>query len=104
MRYYQIDITKTAKPMGKTKYDWETYDRETKKFKTLAEARAWLKEEYWYVKKIVKSYRDDKDGNAIESGFIYCFKSDPVSYDDCYHFEQHWINVAKVNKTFISLK
>lgn len=110
MKYYQIDITKTAKPMGRPKkgeeaYNlWETYDRQTEKFKTLDEVKAWLKNEYYYVKTIVKSYRDDKNGNAYASGFIYCFKSEPTGYDDCHHFEQHWIDISKVNKTFINLK
>jgi hypothetical protein len=110
MKYYQIDIVKTAKPMGRPKNDnryyndWQTYDHQTEKFKTLAEVRAWLKNEYSYVKTIVKSYRDDKDGQAKESGFIYCFKSDPASYDDCHHFEQHWIDISLVHKTIINLK
>ena len=77
--------------------DWETYDITKNQFKTLKEAEKWLSNEYFYCKKIINSYVDDKNGNAKKSGKIYCFKSDPVSYDDCKHYEQHWVSIYQVN-------
>lgn len=108
MKYYQIDIAKTAKPMGRPKNGdnrfsaWEKYDHEIEKFKTLSEAREWLKNEYGNCKRI-RSYRDTAKGSEAV-GYIYCFKSEPYSYDDCHHFEQHWVDISLVHKTIINFK
>lgn len=98
MDYYKLTITKTARPMG-NKYSWETYDHQTKEFDSLDQINHYLKNEYYYCKTIKPSYIDDKNGKPIKSGRIYCFKSDPVSYDDCKHYEQHWVNIYKIHST-----
>ena len=99
--YYKLTISKTAKPMGGHDRQWETYDHEVKEFDTLKEIKAYLKEQYFYAVTKRKSYQDDTDGQI---GWIYCFKSDPSSYDDCHHFEQHWVNVYKIASEPVLIK
>jgi hypothetical protein len=99
--YYELSINKTAKPMG-NKGVWSCYDQETKDFETIKELKAYLSEQYFYVKTKYPTYRDSKDGKAIKSGWVYCFKSDPYSYDDCKHFEQHWISVYEIKSKEIT--
>jgi hypothetical protein len=101
MGYYEVKIIKTARPMGNN-MDWEMYDKEIKDFGTKEEAEKYIKDQYYYCKKRVKQYQDGKNGEAIPTGWIYCFKSDPCSYDDVKHYEQHWVTISKVNKRIVN--
>jgi hypothetical protein len=91
--YFKLVIDKTARPMGKNN-DWERYDQETKEFNTIKEVKDYLNEQYFYLKTKYKTFTDEVKG---QTGWIYAFKSDPCSYDDCKHYEQHWINLYKIN-------
>ena len=102
MKYYNLVISKTARPCGKNQ-KWGTYDIQEKSFGSIKDVKDYLKKQYYYVKTKVNMYIDDKKGNAKKEGTIYCFKSDPVSYDDCKHYEQHWTRVYKINSQPILL-
>ena len=98
-KYFELTIVKTAKKMGRTEIgDWETYDTEVKTFATLKEVKAYLKEQYFYLKTKYPMFRDIK-GKSVKIGYIYAFKSAPVSYDDVKHYEQHWVEVVAVERT-----
>lgn len=99
---YQVRITKTAKRAG-SNTDWNTYDREIKEFKTLADVKNYLFEDnYEYNKKTrIPMYADGKNGEAIKNGYIYRFNVKEYSREtgklETYH-EQHWVSVYKLNK------
>lgn len=94
--YLKLVITKTARPMGNNT-DWSAYDQEIKEFNNKQEVKEYLKDQYYYCKTIKPSYIDDKEGKPVKTGYIYCFKSDPCTYDDCKHYEQHWVNIYEIN-------
>jgi hypothetical protein len=95
MKYIEVKIIKIARPMGNNA-DWERYDCTKDQFNNLNEAKEWLKNQYFYCKKKIRRYIEDKNGNSKVDGWIYCFKLDPVSYDDCKHYEQHWVSIYEV--------
>jgi hypothetical protein len=92
--YYKLVIDKTAKPMGRTKEDWQLYDHEVKEFKTLKLVREYLKDAYFYCKTKYKTFNDGIEG---QTGWIYAFRSDPSAYGEPHLFEQHWVNVYKIH-------
>lgn len=100
MKYYEVRITKTARPMGNN-VEWSTYDRTTDQFETLEEAKEWLADQYYYCKTKQRTYIDGKNGKPEHAGWIYSFKSDPASYDDCKHYEQHWISIYELNARLV---
>lgn len=91
----QLHITRTHKTRGDD--DYYRYDDDVKNFKDLQEAKAWLKDEYGTCKRSIM-YRDDKQGNAKKIGYIYSFKTYPVSYDDKHGYDSHWIAFYKVTE------
>ncbi|MFA5013983.1 MAG: hypothetical protein WC549_00385 [Actinomycetota bacterium] len=91
--YYKLVIDKTARPMGNNK-EWSRYDQEIKYFKSIEEAKKYVKDQYFYCKTKYKTFNDNEEG---QTGWIYAFKSDPASYDDCKHYEQHWINLFRIH-------
>lgn len=100
--YYKLRIDKTARPMDRPNpddqnkiWDWQTYDVENKEFDNLQAVKNYLKKQYFYCKTKYPTYQDI-GGKSVKTGFIYAFKSDPASYDDCKHYEQHWVNVYKI--------
>ena len=98
MNYFRLTIHKNSRPMGKNT-DWQVYDFVEKPFNTIAEAKEYLSKEYFYCKTKRRSYIDGKDGKGVPAGWIYCFKSNPFSYDDCKHYEQHWVSLYKIHST-----
>ena len=75
MKYYKVIITMTSKNAGRNNEGYNTYDNEIMEFKTVKECKDWLSDDRYYsCKKTVPMYRDDKDGNAIKIGKIYCYK------------------------------
>lgn len=89
LKPYLITIKKTARPMGNNR-EWQIYDDQELWFSSIEEVKEYLKDQYYYCKTKYKTYHDNVEG---QTGFIYAFKSDPMSYDDCKHYEQHWINI-----------
>ncbi len=107
MNYFKLTINKTAKPMGRAKSgevnEWQRYDQEVKEFETVEEVKKYLDEQYFYAKTKYPTYYDGKDGRPVKGGFIYAFKSDPCSYGDCHHFEQHWVSIYKIKSEAVNL-
>lgn len=99
--FYEIHITKTCRPMGRTG-EWRRYDSEIVRKSTIEEVKAYLKNEYGTCKKM-RMYHDT-DGGAEAIGYIYGFRTPPSSYDDCWHFEQHWIDIEKMQATRIIVR
>lgn len=57
-------------------------------FGTMADARAFVKEQYYYCKKRVPCYVDRKNGARVQTGHVYCFveKEDGKTY-----YRQDWV-------------
>lgn len=94
--YYQVIITKTAKPrFSKQKYD--SYDGEVKNFSSLAEAKLYIKTIYGNYKRI-KMFMDGKTPNdAIHIGWIYSYTN--YEFEDgkmVYYTYQDWIEIRHI--------
>ena len=95
--YYEIVITKTTKPQGSNGENYQTWDNINKKFATLKEVKEYLKDELPKKCKRVKQMQDRKDGEAVQTGWIYCYKYD--QYEDgktINYFAQDWVTVYHV--------
>jgi len=97
MHYFQVSITRTSKnagskePRGK---GWSTFDREEKKFTTLDEVKAFLKEEYGKCKR-EKIYRDDSEaGHHV--GYCYHFRNKDWSHNSPEWYQQDWVEVNEM--------
>jgi len=96
--YYRLRVTKTARGFSNRQEDYRVFDRETKDFETLEEARNYLQETYGQVKR-VKMYIDTKEGLSKHVGWIYCFKNSDISHVPVEKWlEQDWADVSKVKE------
>lgn len=95
--YYEVHRTRTCKAIG-SKEGYYSWDKDTKKFSTIKEAKDFLKEEYGNCKK-VKMYRDGKDGETVHSGYIYCYNTPKASYDDQAKNNQDWVDIKEIKAT-----
>lgn len=92
---YLLMRTQTNQPRkNNPNHTWYTYNRDEKKFRTMEEVRDWLKSEYGDCRR-EKMYRDAENAKTMQAGWIYCYKAEPSSYDDCHHFMQDWIEVQE---------
>lgn len=110
MNYYEVYITMTAKPMGRPKSeagysdgDYHVFARDTKKFKTLEEVKAWLKDHYGNSKR-VKMYQDTEDG-AQHTGYIYCFIGSDYSHSPVDKwYQQDWVEISEVTSRIMLVR
>ena len=93
-------ITRTGKTPS-PQAAWTHYDESEKSFASMAEARAWLQDEYYYCKKRVPCYYDVPGGPPIQCGYVYCFK---VKQDGRTHYEQYWVSFSDVRITPIDIR
>ncbi len=100
--YYEVKVTKTMKPMGRTERGYETFDRNRESFDTLGQVRQYLEDTYNTCKR-VKMYRDLPDGEAEHIGWIYCFKNSEADHGK-YHYwwQQDWVDVIHIQATTIT--
>lgn len=89
----QIGITRTSKGYGVGK-DYEVFDQSEKVFPNMAQAKAWLKEEYGSCKRSAM-YRDNPDGSYRQVGYIYGFR---VKEFDGNYLQQDWITFYKLTR------
>ena len=99
MKYYEVHRTLTCKAIG-SKAGFYTYDKTTDKFKTIAEVKQFLKDTYGKCKK-QKIYNDGITGEAKHVGYIYCYNTPKVSYDDQPKNNQDWTEVKEIKATTI---
>lgn len=97
---YEVVIKKQAKPFRASDDKYEYFDREIMTFRTLDEAKSFLKDNYGKFKP-QKMYQDDKDGKPIEVGKIYNYpyseyNRDTGKYEK--YTEQDWVYLDKVTK------
>ncbi len=94
MNYFEIEITQTAKPAGKTNDTYRIWNEEQKKFQTLQEVKKYLQERYGNCKR-QKIYQDTCAG-AKHMGYVYCYKDRFYEDGGVLLFCQDWIEVAEV--------
>lgn len=96
---FEVEITETGKtPFSSEEYN--TFNRETKVFDTLEQAREFINERYKGHKK-VKMYQDTKNGKSCHSGWIYCFKNKDISHNSREWLQQDWVQIRKHEITVI---
>ena len=101
INYIELEVVKTSKDIG-SKDDYRGFDNSIEKFKGIKEAKEWLQEEY-DGRKRVEMYRDNKDGTARQTGWIYCFKNKDISHNSKWWYQQDWISAYTVEKQEILL-
>jgi hypothetical protein len=99
MNYFEVDITQTAKPVGKSHDTYGIWNREQKQFKTLPEVKAYLQERYGDCKRS-RIYHDVED-QAEHIGYVYCYKDRFYGQESKLWFCQDWIEVAEVRSRII---
>jgi len=95
--HYEVEVNYTAKPVGMKYANWRSFDKEIKKFKTFAEAKQYIRDNYKGKSK-VKIYIDDENKKPKHIGYIY--KMGIVEYtpgDKIY--EQHWVSINEIKST-----
>lgn len=97
--YYKVRITKTSKNVG-SKEDYQGFDQEIQDFKTLKEVKEFLDSRYKKCKKI-KMYRDSKNGESHQAGWIYCFKDRDISHASGWWLEQDWMEVSEIAEKIV---
>jgi hypothetical protein len=94
--YYQIQITKTSKGIGK-KENYQIFDDVMEEFKTKEDVENYLKDNYRKCKR-QKMYVDNKDGTINHIGYIYCFRNKDISHNSDWWLQQDWVTVYQVNR------
>ena len=100
----EIRIDKTYKRVGSN--EGYTLSETVKKvYATKQEAKSYLKETYGSCKKI-PSFIDDKNGNPIKRGVIYCYKTSEFGNENHkieYWTNQDWVIAHESDPVLISL-
>ena len=92
-----LNISKTSKSIG-SQGEFRHFDQEELVFKSIAEAKAHLREEYGNCKR-VPMFRDsaDKTKPPIQCGYIYCFRGEEYDRRDgrVRWIQQDWVEVIR---------
>lgn len=87
----RLEITKTGKSYSPRSH-WTVYDKEAHDFETLADAKAWVREN---IPKGKRSpiYVDTKSRGTIKTGYVIGFR---VNDFRDRHLEQWWLSFAEI--------
>ena len=102
MKYYEVHRTRTCKAVF-SKEGYCRYDSDVRAFDTVAEVKAFLKEEYGNCKR-TKQYIDGPNGEAIHKGYCYMFNTPKASYDDQEKNNCDWVHVREIHATNLIVK
>lgn len=99
LKQFIVTISQTARRAGNNS-DWQIYNQDTIFCEDEKELKEQLKDRYFYCKTRQKMYRDDDSGEAMQSGYIYCWKGqeredngEPQTY-----LYQDWVSVHQIKK------
>ena len=98
--YYKITIFHTGKPLG-SKEGFMGQHTEAETFKTIEEVRGYLTERYGHNSRDLM-YVDNKEGEAIQVGYIYkgiYDESDYGQYPPRKIVFNDWVEVTKVTES-----
>ena len=99
MKYYEIITNETSKtPFSKENYT--CFNSFSESYKTLEDCKQVLKEKYGKCKK-QKMFRDRKDGESYQSGWIYSFKNSDISHDSKEWLQQDWVEIREVESKIV---
>jgi hypothetical protein len=101
--YYKIKITHTSKTQGRTDQDYHIDWEEVETFKTLKEAREYIDEHYKKSQQKAEMYRDIKDGDCVQVGWIYGYKDTFYNRGepDYSAFCEDWVELLEVKEKAI---
>ena len=92
----RLDVSRTGKNPN-PKDPWCLFDKSTKYFNTIDEAKVYLKEEYFYCKKRVPCYQDI-NGKSMQVGWIFCFKVTEYDKGEKYtYYQRDWCTFGVEN-------
>jgi hypothetical protein len=99
MKYYEVRVTMTSKPVGSKKPSGDGYrifDESRNTFASLPEVKAFLAGHYHKGMKRARMFIDD--GKHI--GYIYCFKNADWSHSPVESwYQQDWVEVREIQST-----
>lgn len=97
----ELRIQRTSKSFAPAD-SYTMFDSEVKTFDNLAEAKAWLKDEYGTCKR-QKMYQDGRNA-AMHVGYIYGFKNADWSHSPVEHWlQQDWVSFYEVTREVVEL-
>ena len=96
--YFRVIITCTGK---EGKDSWRIFEEIEEKFADLAAVKNWIKEKYGRCKKVLM-YRDGKNGEAIKTGYIYCFRNKDISHNSKEWFQRDWVEIRTVREKIVA--
>lgn len=86
----------------------QLFNTDIQKFKTLEEAKDWLKERYSNVKLITSEdeneggiYIDTKDGTSVKIGNTYKYMNKDYSHDSEEWLRVDWVTISKVTEEVV---
>lgn len=96
--HFIVEITRTSRVAGRGG-DWITYDAATHHFDSIAEARAWIKEQY-PQKPVSAVYVDTKSRGTVQTGWIFGRKERGCTQSDwrTVYYLRDWVSIARVTK------
>lgn len=89
-----LRITHTARTPHPSS-QWRCFDEREKHFESIEDAKAYLKDEYYYCKKRIKCYLDTTSRGTIHNGWIYCYKERDYNQHTGRietHYRQDWVS------------
>ncbi len=90
-----LEIIETGKSYN-PKDTYSIFNRETKNFKDLKEAKEYLKDRYRKAKRS-KMYVDTKEGKALHCGYIFGFRNEDISHVPVQKWlQQDWVSFEEV--------
>jgi hypothetical protein len=89
---YRVIITQTGRNSMKEKPD--TFNEESKLFKSLEDAKAYVKEKYGKVKTKKPMFIDGADGKPKKIGYIFGFWNQDMSHSGGNKwFQEDWVEI-----------
>ena len=97
MMYYKLTIDETGRNCPKD--ESQLFNVISESFKTLEDIKEYLTERYGKIPTGKnKVYRDDKEGNSIEVGFLHSFWNRDISHNSKHWFQTDWFQLHLVWK------
>ena len=98
-----LQVSQTGKSPN-PKDVWRCFNEYSKYFETLDDAKAYLKEEYFYCKKRVPCYQDFHE-ISVQTGWIYCFIVTDYDKGKKYtYYQQDWCTFGVENREPIDVR
>jgi len=95
IKFFEVSISRTACKY-QSEDDFEVYDSQVEKFKTIEEVKEFLNKEYYYADSKCPIFRDNAEGETIQVGHIYRMDKTEQYKVDGYLTQEDWVEISEV--------